>query len=62
MSASSDKLGAIVNEFAAEHDKFEEKSNNAAATRARKKLMELIKAAREMRDEIQDARGTKKAA
>ncbi len=62
MSKASEKLSALVTEFADDHDKFEAKTNNSAATRARKKLMEIIKCCKETRDEIQDARSTKKAA
>jgi predicted dehydrogenase len=40
----------------AENDKFENKGNKAAGTRARKALAEFTKAAKERRKEIQDSK------
>ncbi|MEJ0009249.1 MAG: histone H1 [Alphaproteobacteria bacterium] len=52
MSATSNKIYALVEEFKAEDAKFEG-GNKAAGTRARKALMELKKAADARRKEIQ---------
>jgi hypothetical protein len=53
MSATADKITALVEEFKNEDAKFEA-GNAAAGTRARKALMELKKAADVRRKEIQE--------
>jgi len=42
--------------YLAENDKFQNKGNKSAGTRARKALAEFTKAAKERRKEIQDAK------
>lgn len=44
----------------AEYEKFSEKGNNAAGTRARKAAMELTKLMKVLRTEIQDAKNAAK--
>lgn len=51
-----DQIVAAFEAYVAENEKFEEKGNKAAGTRARKALMELAKAAKVRRVEIQDAK------
>lgn len=48
-----DDINEIVNELQVEMDKFYEKGNKAAGTRARKHLMSLKNLAHEVRQEIQ---------
>lgn len=53
---SHDQIVAAYEAYVAENAKFEEKGNKAAGTRARKALMELVKASKVRRVEIQDAK------
>jgi hypothetical protein len=46
--------------YLSENQKFEEKGNKAAGTRARKALAELSKLAKERRKEIQESKVTEK--
>jgi hypothetical protein len=62
MTKTSEKLQALVTEYAEEEAKFIDKGNNSAGTRARKKLMEIIKACKDGREEIQQARKDEAAA
>ncbi len=55
MSATGDKIAALVEEFKQEDAKFEG-GNKAAGTRARKALMEIKKACDVRRKEIQSAK------
>lgn len=53
-------MKAKFEDFLLENEKFE-RGNNAAGTRSRKVLQELIKAARQRRTEIQEAKKAKAA-
>lgn len=46
------EMESLVENFKVEYDKFSEKGNKAAATRARKHLQEIRNLAKELRDEI----------
>lgn len=48
----------LFDTYIAENDKFENKGNKAAGTRARKALAEITKIAKDRRKEIQDAKTT----
>jgi len=54
------QLAEQVELFLAENEKFEDKKNSAAGTRARKALMEIKKLADVRRKEIQAAKNEKK--
>ena len=56
MSNSHDNLLVLIEQYIQENDKFTEKGNKAAGTRARKALMEITKACKDRRREIQDAK------
>lgn len=62
MSQASEKLAALVQQFTEDHDKFEDKGNSSAGTRARKTLQEIKKACGEIRTEIQEAKNAGKKA
>jgi len=51
-----ENLSSLFETYLSENEKFEDKGNKAAGTRARKALAELTKAAKERRKEIQDAK------
>jgi len=51
-----DTIIALFEQYVSENDKFNEKGNKAAGTRARKALMEITKACKERRKEIQDSK------
>ena len=51
-----ENLVTLFEAYLAENDKFQNKGNKAAGTRARKALAELSKATKERRKEIQDAK------
>ena len=51
-----ENLTSLFETYLSENEKFEDKGNKAAGTRARKALAELTKAAKERRKEIQDAK------
>lgn len=55
-----EELNALVDELEVDIDKFYEKGNKAAGTRARKKLQEIKKLSQEIRLEIQDMKNTGK--
>ena len=59
MSNTSDQLKTIVETFATEADKFWG-GNNAAGTRARKALQEIIKYSRAERKRIQEEKNNRK--
>lgn len=53
-----ENLLSLFDTYVAENDKFENKGNKAAGTRARKALAEITKIAKERRKEIQDSKTT----
>jgi hypothetical protein len=59
MSNTSEQLKSIVETFATEAEKFWG-GNNAAGTRARKALQEVIKYGREERKRIQEEKNNRK--
>ena len=54
--SNHENLLSLVEAYKAENEKFTEKGNKAAGTRARKALAEIAKAVKERRKEIQDAK------
>lgn len=56
MSDTHNSLLTLVEQYINDNDKFTEKGNKAAGVRARKALMEITKACKERRKEIQDAK------
>ena len=56
MSDIHDKLTAAFEAYQEENANFSEKGVKAAGTRARKALLEIAKATKERRKEIQDAK------
>ena len=56
-----EELNQLVDELEEDIDKFYEKGNKAAGTRARKKLQEIKKLSQEIRLEIQDMKNSGKA-
>lgn len=56
MSESVNEIKEQFNLFLEEYDKFTEKGNKTAATRARKALLEVSKLCRTVRAEIQEAK------
>lgn len=56
MSNSHDSIVALFEQYVSENEKFNEKNNKAAGTRARKALMEITKLCKERRKEIQEAK------
>jgi hypothetical protein len=56
MSDIHDKLTAAFETYQEENAKFSDKGVKAAGTRARKALLEIAKATKERRKEIQDAK------
>lgn len=60
MSNNSQQLQDIVNVFALDSDKFWG-GNNAAGSRARKSLQEIIKFSRAERKRIQEEKNSRKA-
>lgn len=53
---------SLFETYVKENQKFTEKGNKAAGTRARKALAELTKMAKERRKEIQDTKNTETTA
>ena len=51
-----ENLVNLFDSYLAENDKFENKNNTSAGTRARKALAEFTKVAKERRKEIQDSK------
>lgn len=58
MSNSHDNLLVLIEQYIEENEKFTEKGNKAAGTRARKALMEITKVCKDRRREIQDAKNS----
>ena len=56
MSETPNSLLALVEQDINENEKFEDKGNKAAGTRARKALMEITKQCKDRRKEIQEAK------
>jgi len=56
----TEQLKSMIAELEPELNKFYEKGNKAAGTRARKQLQELKKVSQEIRLEIQDFKNTGK--
>lgn len=56
MSETHNSLLALVEQYINENEKFEDKGNKAAGTRARKALMEITKQCKDRRKEIQEAK------
>jgi len=59
--ANHDNLVSMFETYLSENQKFEEKGNKAAGTRARKALAELSKLAKERRKEIQELKIVEKS-
>lgn len=53
-----EELNQLIDELEPDIDKFYEKGNKAAGTRARKKLQEIKKLSQEIRLEIQDLKNS----
>jgi hypothetical protein len=58
MSQTHETLLTLVEEYINENEKFADKGNKAAGTRARKALMEITKLCKDRRKEIQEAKNT----
>lgn len=56
MSQTHENLLSLVEEYINENEKFAEKQNKAAGTRARKALMEITKLCKDRRKEIQESK------
>ena len=56
MSNTHDTIVAQFEQYISENEKFNEKQNKAAGTRARKALMEITKLCKDRRKEIQEAK------
>lgn len=56
----NEEIKSLITELEPDMEKFYEKGNKAAGTRARKKLQELKKLSQEIRLEIQDFKNTGK--
>ena len=56
MSKTHDDILALMEQYVDENEKFAEKGNKAAGTRARKALMEVVKLCKDRRKEIQEAK------
>lgn len=56
MSETHNSLLALVEQYIQDNEKFSDKGNKAAGTRARKSLMEITKACKDRRKEIQEAK------
>ena len=54
MTQAHNTLLTLVEEYMQENQKFSEKGNKAAGTRARKALMEIAKICKDRRKEIQE--------
>lgn len=53
-----EQVRSLISELEPDMEKFYEKGNKAAGTRARKKLQEIKKVAQEIRLEIQDKKNS----
>ena len=58
MSTTSQQLITLFEEYKENNDKFMDKGNKAAGTRARKALSEMTKLAKVRRKEIQEAKSS----
>jgi hypothetical protein len=58
MSKTHDDILALMEQYVDENEKFAEKGNKAAGTRARKALMEVVKLCKDRRKEIQEAKNS----
>jgi len=58
MSETHSKIVELVEQYVDENDKFSDKGNKAAGTRARKALMEITKLCKDRRKEIQEAKNS----
>lgn len=56
----NEEIKSLISDLEPDMEKFYEKENKAAGTRARKKLQELKKLSQEIRLEIQDFKNTGK--
>ena len=56
MSTTNQQLLTLFDDYKENNDKFAEKGNKAAGTRARKALSEMTKLAKVRRKEIQEAK------
>lgn len=56
MSETHSNILVLVEEYIDNNEKFTDKGNKAAGTRARKALMEITKLCKERRKEIQEAK------
>ena len=56
MSQTHEQIMTEIQAYSEENGKFTEKGVKASATRARKALLEIAKATKERRKEIQDAK------
>lgn len=56
MTITNQQLLTLFNDYKENNDKFAEKGNKAAGTRARKALSEMTKLAKVRRKEIQEAK------
>ena len=56
MSSKAETLKALVVEFDTNYEKFSDKGNKTAGTRARKSLQEIKKIAQEIRMDISNAK------
>jgi len=58
LMSRKEELNTLISELEPDIDKFYEKGNKAAGTRARKKLQEIKKLSQEIRLEIQDMKNS----
>lgn len=58
LMSRKEELNTLIDELEPDIDKFYEKGNKAAGTRARKKLQEIKKLSQEIRLEIQDMKNS----
>lgn len=58
LMSRKEELNQLISELEPDMDKFYEKGNKAAGTRARKKLQEIKKLSQEIRLEIQDMKNS----
>lgn len=56
--STHESIITLFEQYVSENDKFNEKGNKAAGTRARKALMEITKLCKDRRKEIQEAKNT----
>jgi len=56
MSETHSKIVELVEQYVDENEKFSDKGNKAAGTRARKALMEITKLCKDRRKEIQESK------